>query len=91
MGRAAGIGLWIGGMLETGVGRAAQLALAALPGITLPGDISATSRYYEHDIATPFFLNTKDSTITVPTGPGLGIEIDRARLEEVTQRTQIFI
>jgi O-succinylbenzoate synthase len=91
MGRAAGIGLWIGGMLETGVGRAAQLALAALPGITLPGDISATSRYYEHDIATPFFLNAEDSTITVPTGPGLGIEIDRARLEEVTQRTQIFI
>ncbi|MCA9920470.1 MAG: acyl-CoA dehydrogenase family protein, partial [Anaerolineales bacterium] len=45
---------------------AAQLALASLPGISLPGDISATSRYYAHDIATPFFLNAEDSTITVP-------------------------
>ncbi|MFQ5419665.1 MAG: o-succinylbenzoate synthase, partial [Anaerolineae bacterium] len=64
LGRAAGLGLWIGGMLETGIGRAAQLALASLPGITLPGDISATARYYDHDIATPRFLNADDSTIT---------------------------
>jgi O-succinylbenzoate synthase len=90
MGRAAGIGLWIGGMLETGIGRAAQLALASLPGITLPGDISATSRYYDHDIATPFFLNAEDSTMTVPTAPGLGVEIDWARLEEVTLKKETF-
>lgn len=86
-----GVRLWVGGMLETGIGRAAQLALAALPGFTLPGDISATARYYAHDIATPFFLNAADSTITVPTGPGLGIEVDRARLEAVTLRKESFV
>ena len=53
LGREAGIDLWVGGMLETGVGRAAQLALAALPGFTLPGDISATERYYDPDITEP--------------------------------------
>ncbi len=91
LGRAAGLPLWIGGMLETGIGRAAQLALASLPGITLPGDISATSRYYEHDIATPFFLNAADSTIDVPNGLGLGIEVDGARLKEVTLREKSFV
>jgi o-succinylbenzoate synthase len=90
LGVAHGLGLWVGGMLETGVGRAAQLALASLPGFTLPGDISATSRYYERDIATPFFLNTEDSTITVPTGPGLGIEVDIDRLKAVTLRQESF-
>ena len=90
LGVANGLGLWVGGMLETGVGRAAQLALASLPGFSLPGDISATSRYYEHDIATAFFLNEEDSTITVPTGPGLGIELDMDRLKDVTLRQQSF-
>ena len=90
LGVANGLGLWVGGMLETGVGRAAQLALASLPGISLPGDISATSRYYANDIATPFFLNTEDSTITVPTGPGLGIDVDMARLKEVTLKQESF-
>jgi O-succinylbenzoate synthase len=88
--RAAGIGVWVGGMLETGIGRAAQLGLAALPGISLPGDISATSRYYAEDIATHFFLNPADSTITVPTGPGLGIEVFTDRLTAVTQQKQSF-
>lgn len=86
----AGIGLWVGGMLETGIGRAAQLALAALPGFTLPGDISATDRYYVPDITAPFTLNREDSTIDVPTGPGLGVEIDRERLTAVTLRQQSF-
>ena len=90
LGVAHGLGLWVGGMLETGVGRAAQLALASLPGFSLPGDISATSRYYEQDIAPPFFLNADDSTITVPTGPGLGIEVDMNRLEAVTLRQESF-
>jgi O-succinylbenzoate synthase len=90
LGVAYGLGLWVGGMLETGVGRAAQLALASLPGFTLPGDISATSRYYEDDIATPFFLNTEDSTITVPTPPGLGIEVNTVRLKAVTLRHESF-
>ncbi|MCP5100149.1 MAG: o-succinylbenzoate synthase [Chloroflexi bacterium] len=87
---AAGIGLWVGGMLETGVGRAAQLALASLPGFTLPGDISATDRYYAHDITTRFVLNQEDSTITVPTKPGLGIELDMDRLTAVTKQKSTF-
>lgn len=77
---SAGVPLWIGGMLETGVGRAANLHIASLPGVTLPSDISATNRYYDPDITEPFTLNAEDSTITVPTGPGLGVTVDRERL-----------
>ena len=87
---AAGVPVWCGGMLETGVGRAAQLALAALPGFTLPGDISATARYYEVDITAPFVLNAEDSTMTVPTRPGLGVEVDWKQLAAVTVRRQTF-
>jgi O-succinylbenzoate synthase len=90
LGVEAGIGLWVGGMLETGVGRAAQLALAALPGFNLPGDISATERYYDPDIVAPFKLNDQDGTITVPDQPGLGIEIDFDRLAHVILRRQTF-
>lgn len=77
------IPLWVGGMLETAVGRAVSLALASLPAVTLPSDLSATRRYYdpEEDIAVPpFELNTEDSTVTVPTNPGLGVDVDMARL-----------
>jgi O-succinylbenzoate synthase len=88
--REQNVPVWCGGMLETGVGRAAQLALASLPGFTLPGDISATARYYAHDITAPFFLNTEDSTITVPSGPGLGVEIDWEQLAAVTLRQGNF-
>ena len=86
--RADGVPVWCGGMLETGIGRAGQLALAALPGFTLPGDISATARYYTEDITPPFTLNEEDSTQTVPTGPGLGVVVDRQQLQKETlQRT----
>jgi O-succinylbenzoate synthase len=87
----AGIPLWCGGMLETGVGRAANLHLATLPNFTLPGDISATDRYYHEDIAEPDFkLNVEDSTITVPTGPGIGVSVLPERLEKVRVRQQTF-
>jgi o-succinylbenzoate synthase len=69
---AAGAPVWCGGMLETGIGRAANLALAALPGFTLPGDTSASRRYYNVDITDPFAL--VDSTIEVPQGPGIGCD-----------------
>lgn len=86
-----GIPVWCGGMLETGIGRAAQLALASLPGFSLPGDISATARYYHEDVARPdFVLSTEDSTIQVPTDPGLGVEVDRNRLSKVTLRQESF-
>jgi o-succinylbenzoate synthase len=80
--RSQNIPVWCGGMLETGVGRAANLALASLPGFTLPGDISATDRYYEEDVTTQRFTLNEDSTIDVPQGLGLGIEIDQKALEK---------
>ncbi len=87
----AGVPVWCGGMLETGIGRAGQLALASLPGFILPGDISATDRYYVDDVATPdFVLNPEDSTIDVPVGPGLGVTLDMNRLSKVTLRKERF-
>jgi O-succinylbenzoate synthase len=78
-----GIPVWCGGMLETGIGRAANAALAALPGFTLPGDISASSRFYERDIVTdPIALD--DGHVVVPTTPGLGFELDRIALDGFT-------
>jgi O-succinylbenzoate synthase len=77
-------------MLETNIGRAANVALASLPGFTLPGDISASARYYAHDVAEPNFVLNDDSTLSVPTGPGIGVEIDRAALDRVTVRTEVF-
>lgn len=73
--------LWIGGMLETGIGRAANLAFAALPGVTLPSDISATNRYFDPDIAEPPFALQADSRLKLPQGPGIGVEVQRGRLE----------
>jgi o-succinylbenzoate synthase len=69
---AAGVPLWCGGMLETGIGRAANVALAALPGFTLPGDTSASDRYFERDLTDPFVVDA-DGTMAVPKGPGLGV------------------
>jgi len=87
----AGIPLWCGGMLETGVGRAANLHLATLPNFLLPGDISATERYYAEDIAEPSFrLNPEDSTITVPAGPGIGVTVLMDRVEKFRVRYQLF-
>ncbi|MDE0546532.1 o-succinylbenzoate synthase [Microbacterium sp. C7(2022)] len=86
--RAAGIPVWCGGMLETGIGRAANAALAALPGFTLPGDISASDRFYTQDIVTePAVL--EDGHVRVPTGPGLGVEVDLAALGAVTVAREV--
>jgi o-succinylbenzoate synthase len=79
-----GAPVWSGGMLETGVGRAANLALASLPNFTLPGDISATDRYYEQDITQERFCLNSDSTIDVPAGVGLGVALDPKALERFT-------
>ena len=79
-----GIPVWCGGMLETGVGRAANLALASLPGFTLPGDISASARYYAEDITHERFSLNPDSTIDVPDLPGLGVTINPEALQRVT-------
>ena len=82
--RAQDMPVWCGGMLETGVGRASNLAIASLPGFTLPGDISASDRYYQRDITNERFRLNPDSTIDVPTGPGLGITIDEQALGQFT-------
>ncbi len=74
--------LWIGGMLETGIGRAANLAFAALPGVTLPSDISATNRYFDPDIADPPFVLGAGSRLKLPQGIGIGVEVRRDRLAE---------
>jgi O-succinylbenzoate synthase len=84
---ALDVPVWCGGMLETGVGRAANLALASLPGFTLPGDISGSARYYREDITEPFVA--EDGQMAVPTGPGLGVEIDEERVERLTVSRQV--
>ncbi len=82
--RAQNMPVWCGGMLETGIGRASNLALASLPGFTLPGDISASDRYYKRDITRERFSLNKDSTIDVPRGAGLGVTIDADALNSFT-------
>ena len=81
------IPVWCGGMLETGVGRATNLALAALPGFTLPGDTSASRRYFHDDITEPFEL-ASDGTMAVPTGPGIGVAPRPDRLAACTRRAE---
>lgn len=83
--RGRNIPVWCGGMLETGVGRASNLAIASLPGFVLPGDISASDRYYHRDITNEKFVLNDDSTITVPNGPGLGVTIDEDALGHFTK------
>lgn len=83
LGVANGVAVWCGGMLETGVGRAANAALAALPGFTLPGDISASSRFYAEDITEPIVM--ENGQIRVPDAPGVGPAPIMERLDAATQ------
>jgi O-succinylbenzoate synthase len=77
-----GVPVWMGGMLETGLGRAGNVAMAAMSNFTLPGDTSASDRYYRRDITEPFVL--QEGRLKVPAGPGLGVSIDEDFLDEVT-------
>ena len=74
-------------MLETGIGRAQNLALAAMPGFTLPGDTSASARYFFDDLTLPFEMSA-DGTMGVPAGPGIGVEPRPERLDETTMRVE---
>lgn len=87
--RERGLPVWCGGMLESGVGRAHNVALASLEGFTLPGDISASRRYWERDIVDPEF-EVQDGHIRVPQGPGIGVTPDRERIERLTVRSVVF-
>jgi len=80
--------VWCGGMLETGIGRAANIALAAMPGFTLPGDTSASDRYYALDVTPPFILD--DGRLAVPTDPGIGVTPLMDVLDDVTTGVELI-
>lgn len=88
--RQAGIPVWCGGLLETGIGRAANIALSSLPNFVLPGDVSASDRYYREDLIDPPATLNPDGTIEVPTRPGLGFRVVTERVERYTVRRQTF-
>ena len=85
----ANIPVWCGGMLESGVGRAHNVALACLPGFVLPGDISESQRYWAEDIVDPEFT-IKDGHVPVPTGAGIGVSVLEDRVKKLTVRSQQF-
>jgi O-succinylbenzoate synthase len=87
--RDRGIPVWCGGMVETGVGRAANIALASLPGFTLPGDTSGSDRFFTRDVTEPFVL--VDGRIDVPAGPGLGVAPLPDVLDELTVSTHVLL
>ena len=84
---SSGIDPWVGGLLESGIGRAHNLALASLPGFTLPGDVSESARYYARDVIEPPVTMERDGTVELPTAPGLGFEVLGERLIEYSERT----
>lgn len=83
-----GVPVWCGGMLESGIGRAHNIALSSLPNFSLPGDVSASKRYWSEDIIEPEVTVTATGEITVPTGPGRGFAVRRDRVEALTVRQQ---
>jgi O-succinylbenzoate synthase len=85
---AHGVAVWCGGMLEAGIGRAHNIALSTLPGFTLPGDVSASERYWCEDIIVPPVTVSRAGTITAPTGCGIGFEVNEARVEALTVRRE---
>ena len=86
---AAGVPVWCGGMLESGIGRAYNVALASLPNFSLPGDLSPSARYWARDVVTPEWT-MQEGMVTVPRGAGLGVTIDTEYLDELTVRSEEF-
>jgi O-succinylbenzoate synthase len=86
------IPVWCGGMLESGIGRAHNIAMSTLEGFTLPGDVSASARYWEKDIIEPPVTVTPQGSINVPSSPGIGYEVDEEYIEALTKRSEeIFL
>jgi O-succinylbenzoate synthase len=86
-----GMPVWCGGMLESGIGRAHNVALASLPNFSLPGDLSPSSRYWERDVVSPPWTMTEDGTVVVPRDePGMGVAVDRDRVEALTVRRSVL-
>jgi o-succinylbenzoate synthase len=88
--RKRSVPAWCGGMLESGIGRAHNIAMSALPGFVLPGDISASQRYWHEDLIDPEVEITPQGTIRVPSTPGLGYRVRRNRIEKLTVRMESF-
>src|SRR5205814_4333415 len=88
--RERDIPVWCGGMLESGIGRAHNIAMSTLAGFTLPGDVSASARYWAEDIIEPPVTITPYGTINAPDAPGLGFEIKRERIESLTVRKEMI-
>jgi O-succinylbenzoate synthase len=89
--KAKGAPVWCGGLLETGVGRAHNIALATLPGFTLPGDISASERYYAEDVIEPPVTITPQGTLRVPEGPGIGYTVAERKLAHYCVRRELVL
>src|SRR5262245_55337417 len=87
---AASLPVWCGGMLESGIGRAYNVALASLPNFSLPGDLSPSARYWSRDVVSPEWTMDDDGMVAVPTGPGLGVAIDTSMIESLTVRKQVL-
>ncbi|MBK7801204.1 MAG: o-succinylbenzoate synthase [Chloracidobacterium sp.] len=83
------IPVWCGGMLESGIGRAHNIAMSTLPGFTLPGDVSASARYWNEDIIVPPVEVSSRGTITAPTAPGIGYAINESLIEKITTRSEV--
>lgn len=89
--RSAGVPVWCGGMLESGVGRAYNVALASLPNFSLPGDLSPSARYWDQDVVTPEWTMDERGMVRVPRDrPGLGVEVDTARVDALTVRSEML-
>lgn len=88
--RSRGVPVWCGGMLESGVGRAHNVAIAALPGFTLPGDTAPSRRYWREDIIDPWVEMDRDGCIPVPTGPGMGYAIRWDLVQKFTSSVEEF-
>jgi O-succinylbenzoate synthase len=89
--REHNVPVWCGGMLESGIGRAHNIAMATLAGFTLPGDVSASSRYWTEDIIDPPVTVTPRGTIIPPDSPGLGFEVNMARIDSLTVRKEKLV
>jgi o-succinylbenzoate synthase len=89
--RANDVPVWCGGMLESGIGRAYNVALATLPGFTIAGDLSPSARYWARDIVTPEWTMDDDGTTAVPVDrPGIGVTVDEGRIDDLTVRSETF-
>jgi len=85
------IPVWCGGMLESGIGRAHNVALASLPNFTLPGDVSPSARYWEQDIVTPEWTMDREGMVCVPLDqPGMGVAVNMNRVDDLTVRSEVL-